>query len=145
PLMNGIVDYDFWQPVKSYRTPEALAFLAKYQAKAAAEGVDALGYYLPPFAYADMQVIGEAVEKTGSANPDKLAAYLRSHTFHTIAGDVAFGANGEWKVPRVMAVQFQGVQGHDIDQFKDAKTEVVLWPPDLKTGDIRYPYDEAKH
>ncbi|MFL5254629.1 MAG: ABC transporter substrate-binding protein, partial [Rhodopila sp.] len=30
PLLNGIVDYDFWLPVGPYDTPEARAFLAKY-------------------------------------------------------------------------------------------------------------------
>ena len=43
PLLNGIVDYDFWLPVGDFATPDALAFLAKYQAKAAGAGVDALG------------------------------------------------------------------------------------------------------
>jgi branched-chain amino acid transport system substrate-binding protein len=142
-MMNGIVDYDFWQPVKEFRTPEALAFLAKYQARAAAEGVDVLGYYLPPFAYADMQVVGEAVTKTGGTDPEKLADYLRSHTFRTIVGDIAFGANGEWKQPRVMEVQMHDIAGHDLDQFRDAKTETVLWPPALKTGEVNYPYTGA--
>ena len=32
PLLNGIVDYDFWLPVGAYATPEALDFLKKYQA-----------------------------------------------------------------------------------------------------------------
>src|ERR1019366_2230797 len=144
PLLNGIVDYDFWQPVKEYRTPEALAFLEKYQARAAAEGVDLLGYYLPPFAYADMQVVGEAVAKTGGTNATELADYLRHHTFHTIVGDIEFGPNGEWKQPRVMETQFQGVTGHDLDQVRWSKTQIVLWPPALTTGAIRYPYTEAK-
>lgn len=108
PLLNGIVDYDFWLPVGDFASPDALAFLAKYQEKAAGAGVDALGYYLPPFAYSDMQVLGQAIEGTKSLDQDKLADYLRSHTFHTIVGDIAFGANGEWTTPRVLAVQFQG-------------------------------------
>ncbi len=145
PLLNGIEDYDFWQPVKTYATPEAMAFLQKFQAKAGAAGVDPLGYYLPPFAYADMQVLGDAITGTGSLDQKKLADYLRSHTFHTVAGDVKFGPNGEWTEPRVLAVQFRGVTGHDMDQFKDAKTAVVLWPPALQTGTLQSPYDGAKH
>jgi branched-chain amino acid transport system substrate-binding protein len=145
PLLNGIEDYDFWQPVKRYATPEAMAFLQKYQAKAGAAGVDPLGYYLPPFAYADMQVLGEAITATGGLDQAKLADYLRSHTFHTVAGDIKFGPNGEWTEPRVLALQFRGVVGHDVDQFKDAKTAVVLWPPALQTGTLQSPYDAAKH
>jgi branched-chain amino acid transport system substrate-binding protein len=145
PLLNGIVDYDFWQPVGSYATPEALDLLKRYQAKAAGAGVDLLGVYLPPFAYSEMQVLQAAIEGTGSLDQQKLADYLRSHTFHTVAGDITFGANGEWTEARVLEVQFQNVQGNGLDQFRDPKTEVVLSPPSLKNGDVIYPYADARH
>jgi branched-chain amino acid transport system substrate-binding protein len=41
----------------------------------------------------------------------------------------------------VMAVQFQGVSGNGLDQFKDPKTEVILWPKKYATGKIIYPYN----
>src|SRR6202166_1263437 len=44
PLMNGIVDYDFWLPWSGLASPASLEFLARYQAKSAAAGVDALGF-----------------------------------------------------------------------------------------------------
>jgi len=47
--------------------------LKKYQAKAASEGVDPLGYYLPPFAFANLQVLAQAVGGTKSFDQDKLA------------------------------------------------------------------------
>jgi branched-chain amino acid transport system substrate-binding protein len=144
PLMNGIVNYDFWLPIPAYATPEAKAFLAKYQARVGQSGVDALGYYLPPFAYADLQVVGQAVEGTGGTDQAKLADYLRSHTFHTIVGEITFGPNGEWKQPRVLEVQFQHVKDQDLQQFKDLSTEKVLYPPDLKTGTLLYPYTAAR-
>jgi branched-chain amino acid transport system substrate-binding protein len=144
PLLNGIVDYDFWLPVGDFASPDALAFLKKYQEKAAGAGVDLLGFYLPPFAYADMQVLGQAIEGANSLDQDKLADYLRTHTFHTIVGDIAFGPNGEWTKPRVLEVQFQGVAGHDVDQFRDPKKEVILWPGEYKSGVLRSPYGEAK-
>ena len=40
-----------------------------------------------------------------------------------------------------MAVQFQGFRGNGVDQFKEPKTEVILWPPKYKTGNIIYPYN----
>ena len=91
-----------------------------------------------------MQVLQQAVEGAKTLDQDKLADYLRSHTFHTIVGDITFGPNGEWTKPRVLAVQFQGVTGHDAEQFKDPKKEVILWPPEDKSGDVRYPYEDAK-
>ena len=144
PLLNGIVDFDFWQPVGSLATPEALDLLKRYQAKAASAGVDLLGLYLPPFAYSDMQVLQAAIEGTRSLDQQKLADYLRSHTFHTVAGDITFGPGGEWTEARVLEVQFQNVQGNGIDQFKDPRTEVVLHPPSLKNGDVIYPYSDAR-
>lgn len=145
PLLNGIVDYDFWLPTGPYATPEALDFLKQYQARSPAAGVDLLGFYLPPFAYADMQVLQAAVEGVGSLDQQKLAVYIRSHTFHTIAGDITFGSNGEWTEARVLEVQFQNVKGNDVEQFKDPKVEVVLYPPSLKDGSVIYPYGDARH
>jgi branched-chain amino acid transport system substrate-binding protein len=144
PLLNGIVNYDFWLPVPGYATPEAKAFLAKYQARASESGVDALGYYLPPFAYADLQVVGEAVAATGGTDQAKLADYMRAHTFHTLVGDIKFGPNGEWVEPRVLEIQFHDIKGHDVEQFRAMSTQAVLFPPALKTGEVRYPYTEAR-
>jgi branched-chain amino acid transport system substrate-binding protein len=144
PLLNGIVDYDFWLPWSRLSSDESKEFLKKYQAQAPAAGVDPLGYYLPPFAYSYLQVLQQAVAGINGLDQDKLADYLRTHTFKTIVGDVKFGANGEWAEPRVNEVQFQGVKANDMEQFRDPKTEVILWPPELKTGDVRYPYTEAQ-
>jgi branched-chain amino acid transport system substrate-binding protein len=84
------------------------------------------------------------VQGANSLDQEKLTNDLRSHTFKTIISDVKFGPNGERAEPRVLAVQFQNVKANDLDQFEDAKTEVILWPPSLKTGDLIYPYTEAK-
>ena len=144
PLLNGIVDYDFWLPWSALANDEAKASSTQYQAKAPSAGVDPLGYYLPPFAYGDMQVLQQAVEGTKSLDQDKLADYLRTHTFKTVVGDVKFGPTGEWAEARVMEVQFQNVKANDVEQFKDPKTEVILWPPALKTGELMYPFTDVK-
>ena len=144
PALNGIVNYDFWLPVKAMQFPGVLDFLKKYQAKAASVGVDLLGYYIPPWAYADLQVLGEAVEGTKSLDQDKLGAYMRANTFKTILGDLKFGANGELAESRVLHIQYQHIKGNGIDQFKGTDTQVVLWPPAYKSGNVIYPYTAAK-
>jgi len=144
PLLNGIVVYDFWLPWAGFASDEGRAFLKKYQAKAAAAGVDLLGYYLPPFGYALMQVVEQAVKGAGGTDDAKLADFARKNTFKTVVGDIKFNAEGEWETAQVMAVQFQGVSGNGVDQFKDPKTEVILWPTKYKTGNIIYPYDPKK-
>ena len=140
PLLNGIVVYDFWLPWAGFASDEGREFLKKYQAKSGEAGVDSLGYYLPPFAYARMQVIEQAVTATGGTNDDKLADHLRKTTYKTVVGDVAFNEQGEWATAQVMAVQFQGVSGNGVEQFTNPKTEVILWPKKYKTGEIAYPY-----
>lgn len=144
PLLNGIVVYDFWLPWAGFATDAAREFLKKYQAKSAAAGVDLLGYYLPPFGYAIMQVVEQAVIGAGGTDDAKLADFARKNTFKTIVGDIKFNAEGEWQEPQVLAVQFQGVSGNSVDQFRDPKTEVILWPTKYKTGNIIYPYDPKK-
>ena len=65
-------------------------------------------------------------------------------TFQTVAGDIAFGTDGEWAKSRQFFTQFQGVTGNGMDQFRDTTHQVILWPAEYKTGDLIYPYDKAK-
>jgi branched-chain amino acid transport system substrate-binding protein len=140
PKLNGVIDYDFWIPAPTMQFPGILDFLKKYQAKAPGEGVDPMGWYLPPFAYAELQVLGEAIEATKSLDETKLADYIRSHTFQTIVGDVTFGKDGEWSKPRVLEVQWQNIKSNNLDQFTDTKTEVILEPAEYRTGEVVAPY-----
>jgi branched-chain amino acid transport system substrate-binding protein len=144
PLLNGFVNFDFWLPVPKLDFPGTAEFMKKYQARAAAEGVDPLGYFLAPWGYAQLQVLGQAVEATKSLDDSRLAEYIHSTTFKTVVGDVAFGPRGEWAQSRVLQVQFQGVKGNDLGQFKDVSTQVVVTPAEYKSGDIVYPYEKAK-
>ena len=144
PQLNGIVNYDFWQPAKTLQFPGVLDFLKKYQARAAAEGVDPLGYYLPPFAYANLQVLQQAVQGTQSLDQDKLAQYLKNHTMKTVVGDIEFGPNGEWKEARVLQLQFHDVKGQDLEQWKTDEKQTIVWPDKYATGKVVYPYSEAK-
>jgi branched-chain amino acid transport system substrate-binding protein len=143
PLLNGVVNFETWLPVKSMEFPGSLELLKKYQARAGAEGVDPLGYYMPVWAYAYLQVLGDSIAATKSLDDDKLADYLRKTTFKTVVGDVKFGKQGEWAVERTMAAQFQNIKGNTIDDFRDLKTEIIVYPPQFKTGEVIYPYEKA--
>jgi branched-chain amino acid transport system substrate-binding protein len=142
--LNGIVNYDFWEPAKTLKFPGVDQFLKKYQAKAPSEGVDPLGYYLPPFAYANLQVLGQAVDATKSLDQDKLAEYLRKSTFKTIVGDIKYGPNGEWEQARVLQVQFHGAEGSDLEQWKSDDRQTIVWPAQYATGETVYPYADAR-
>jgi len=144
PLLNGFVNYDFWLPVPKMQFPGVDDLMKKYQAKAGAEGVDPLGYYMAPWGYAQLQVLGQAVETTKSLDDAKLGDYLRANTFKTVVGDVKFGDKGEWAQSRVLQVQFQNVKGKDVAQFKDISTQVVVSPAEYESGKAIYPYEKAK-
>ena len=48
PLLNGWTNYDYWLPVPKMQFAGVDDLMKKYQARAAVEGVDALGYYTNP-------------------------------------------------------------------------------------------------
>ncbi|HKG00139.1 MAG TPA: amino acid ABC transporter substrate-binding protein, partial [Xanthobacteraceae bacterium] len=75
PLLNGFTNYDFWLPVPKMDFPGISDLIKKYQARAGAEGVDALGYYMAPWGYAQLQVLQQAVEGTKSLDDAKLGDY----------------------------------------------------------------------
>jgi branched-chain amino acid transport system substrate-binding protein len=60
------------------------------------------------------QVLGDAVQATQSLDADELAAYLHSHSFSTVAGEVRFAADGEWQSERVLWTQFQGLVDNSV-------------------------------
>jgi branched-chain amino acid transport system substrate-binding protein len=142
PLLNNAVVYDTYEPALIF--PGVHEFLARYQARAASSGVDVLGYYIPPYAYAQMQILEQAVRNVGSLDQDKLGKYIHATTFHTVVGDVTFGPEGEWEKTRVLFTQFQNIQGNDVSQFRDPKKAVILYPPEYKTGTFAYPYSDTK-
>src|SRR5262249_28216429 len=123
PLLNGWTNFDFWLPVSKMQVVSADELIKKYQARAIAEGVDALGYYMAPWSYAQLQVLQQAIVATESLDDARLGDYIRSHTFETVVGDVSFGADGELARSRLLQVQFQNIKSNDLAQFKDIATQ----------------------
>ena len=144
PLLDGIVNYDFWVPEPTLDFPGIQDFLAKYQARAQGQGVDPLGHYLTPFAYAYLQILGDAVTAVGSLDQQELADHIHKTTFETVVGPVQFGANGEWAKSRVLMVQYQNITTTDLEQFKHPGKRIVLYPKEWVSGGFRFPYTEAK-
>ena len=46
PLLNGFINYELWLPVPKMQFPGVAHLISRYQSRAAAEGVDPLGYYM---------------------------------------------------------------------------------------------------
>jgi branched-chain amino acid transport system substrate-binding protein len=140
PALNGVIAFDVWLPAPTMMFPGVSEVLTKYQARAKDAGTDPLGYYMVPISYGYMQILQQAVEGTKSLDQDKLAAFMRQNTFKTVFGDVKFGTDGEWAQSRMLTVQFQGITGNDLDQFKDPEKTIILDPPAFKSGTATFPF-----
>lgn len=91
-------------------------FMEEYLSKTSSVEADILGYYLAPQAYAQLQIIEQAVTATNSLNDAKLIGHTHEALFKTVLGDVKFDRNGECTAPQMIQVQFQNVITHDIEQ-----------------------------
>src|SRR5262245_39272867 len=144
PKLNGIVNYETWVPSEKMMAP-AVEFFKTYQARAGAEGVDPLGYYLGGWGYAYISVLGEAIAGAKSVEDAKIAAYIRKATFKTIMGEWSYGPGGEWTKSGMMQVQYHDIkEGAGLETWKGMSYQTVLTPPELKTGEVIYPYEKAK-
>jgi branched-chain amino acid transport system substrate-binding protein len=133
-LLNGLVNYEYWLPVPSLINPQIQSLIATYQSRAEQTGADPLGYYVAPLAYAQMQVLEQAVKAIGSTDDTALSDYTRTATFDTVVGNVTFGRGGGWAQPRVLTVQFQNIASNDISEFKKATTQAVVYPSKIASA-----------
>jgi len=144
PKLNGIVNYETWVPSDKMMAPAA-AFFKTYQARAGAEGVDPLGYYLGGWGYAYISVLGDAIAGTKSIDDGKIADFIRKTTFNTIMGSWSYGPGGEWTKSSLMQVQYHDIkEGAGLETWRGMGYQSVLTPPELKTGEVIYPYEKAK-
>ena len=144
PLLNGVVNYEYWLPVPGLMNPAIQSLIATYQSRAEDAGADPLGYYVAPLAYAQMQVLEQAIRAVGSIDDAALADYTREATFDTVVGNVTFGEGGGWAQPRVLTVQFQNITSNNISEFKRPNTQAVVYPSETASGIVIYPYAKAR-
>jgi branched-chain amino acid transport system substrate-binding protein len=143
-LLNGVVNYNTWLPEPSMYFDGTREFFETYSKRAVEAKVDPLGYYLAPFGYAMGQMIEQAVNATKSLDQKALAKYLRENEHKTIVGPIAYAADGEWKQTATLQAQFRGVKDKNVEQFRTAGKQVILFPERLKTGDLITPFEAAR-
>lgn len=143
-LLNGLVNYDYWLPVPSLMNPQIQSLIATYQSRAETAGADPLGYYVAPLAYAQLQVLEQAIRAVGSTDDAALSHHTRKATFDTVVGTVTFGEGGGWARPRVLTVQFQNIERNNISEFKRPNSQAVVYPPETASASLIYPYAKAR-
>ena len=65
--------------------PGVQDLIADYQRRAQGTPADEIGYYVAPFAYAQAQVLEQAVESTGGLDDAELADYAREGSASALA------------------------------------------------------------
>jgi branched-chain amino acid transport system substrate-binding protein len=140
PLLNGLVNYEYWLPTAKMAFPGVEKLISSYQKRATGSTADELGYYVAPMAYAQLQVVEQAVRETGGLSDADLAEYTHAAKFRTVVGDVRFAESGEWAQPRVLTVQFKNITSNDVSEFTNPDAQAVLYPAEYESGTMTYPY-----
>ncbi len=140
PTMNGVTAYGYYAPEDTVNFGTIRDFLKKYQERAAKEGVDALGYYLPPYAYAALDMLLKAVEATKSLDQKVIGDYLIANGYDSIIGKGKWHPSGEFAVSAALMIQFQNITSNNLEEFKQKGKFVIVSPAQYKSGNIIYPF-----
>ena len=144
-LLNGVVNYNTWLPEPSMYFDGTKQFFETYRKRAVEAKVDPLGYYIAPYGFAMGQMIEQAITATKSLDQKTLAKYLHENVLKTIVGPIQFAEDGEWKESSTLEAQFRSVKDKNLDQFRSAGKQVILFPDKLKTGDLITPFEAARN
>ena len=82
----------------------------------------------------------QAVARVGKIDQAAIGVDFHANTFPTVLGDLKFDAKGEWETERNLYVQYQGVKGNDVEQFKRPGVQVILYPDQYKSGKLLTPF-----
>ena len=144
-LLNGVVNYNTWLPEPSMYFDGTKQFFETYSKRAVEAKVDPLGYYIAPYGFVMGQMIEQAITATKSLDQKTLAKYLHENVLKTIVGPIQFAEDGEWKESSTLEAQFRSVKDKNLDQFRSAGKQVILFPDKLKTGDLITPFEAARN
>ena len=89
-------------------------------------------------------MLEQAITATGSLQDRAIADYLRASEMKTIVGPIRYRPDGEWEQPRIITTQFQGVKDRNLEQFRKPGVQAILFPEDLKNGQLRAPFEPAR-
>src|SRR5580692_1764864 len=137
PLLNGVVNYEYWLPTPAMAFPGVQELISRYQGQAKGTQADTLGYYVAPCAYAQLQVVEQAIRGTDGLDDADLAEFTHAETFHTVMGNIKFSSQGEWDKPRVLTVQFQNIHSNDIEDFRSPDARIVIAPGEYASGSLQ--------
>ena len=87
-----------------------------------------------------MEILEKAVTATKGLDPNTIGRYIHANTFDTVVGKVTFAPNGDWAKPRLLYVQYRGIVGNDLEQFKQVEKQIIVEPQEFASGKLHYPF-----
>ena len=87
-----------------------------------------------PWAYAYLDVLGQAVNAVGKIDHEAIAKYIHATEFTSVVGKIKFTELGEWSETRTIVVQYQNIKNNELQQFARPGTRKIMYPLDIKTG-----------
>jgi branched-chain amino acid transport system substrate-binding protein len=91
--------------------------MEEYLSRTTSVQADIIGYCIAPQAYAQLQIIEEAIRATNSVNDLKLIGHTHEAVFKTVLGNIRFDKNGECAAPEMLQVQFQKTMTYNREQM----------------------------
>lgn len=141
PLLNGVTAVCFYVPEPTVKFGNVEEFLKTYQTRAEQMGVDPLGYYNPPWAYASMDTLLKAIEATGSLDQSVVGDYIRENGWDSVVGKGKWdpAGSGEIAESRGFLVQWRGIESRDLSEFKVPGKQVIVAPKQYQSGPLLWP------
>ena len=145
PMQNGIVIHESFVPSPKLNFPGLDELMKRYQAKAR-RAEDRLRSATPSCRSATPTA---RFWSRRSPRPRASTTMCSPNTSTATASrpwsaSISFGKDGEWAKPRMVLTQFQNIEPNNVDQFKNGDHQPILWPPEYKSGEMIYPYENAR-
>lgn len=118
---EGVIYYNFWEPTLPF--PGVEEFARAFKKKMGVAPLFSAGN-----AYASMQIYEQAIKATRSLDQDRLRDQVRTGTFQTVIGTLAYEERGLPRERQALLAQWQGGK------------QVVIWPTAVARGNLLYPY-----
>ena len=143
-MLNGLVNMEILVPAPTFDFPGLKECSRNTRRRAEKKGSIRSATASSPFGYAAGQVLAQAVEATKSLDQEKIADYIRSHTVQDRRRQDQVRQGRRMGQVAPVFTQFQNIKPNDLEQFRAGTKQPILWPPEYKTGNMIYPYANAR-
>jgi branched-chain amino acid transport system substrate-binding protein len=144
PVINGLVISEAFVPSPKLQFAGLAELMKRYQAEAPTLKTDPIGFAFVRSATRPARCSPRRSPKPRVSITTSSRLTCTAIRFRPVVGEIAFGKDGEWSTTRQFLTQFQNVEPNSVEQFRSGSKQPILWPPEYKTGEMIYPYENAR-